>query len=208
MKPITTKHRMARILLGLILSAGFGIVGCGRPDREPAVAPAAPIAQAYPIATPTLSPLDKTQQAIDERMMQELQTAAARPTPATLPPLPTDLPTLTPLTGILTDCETSYFRNIIVYSNCWQNTLNGSFLFVVAGYDPENTNQGKIGFYTVAPNEYDPAAAFDFSTPTQRGTVTIIAAAPPRFTVTAADGTTFVFNVATRAWEPPPYPGP
>ncbi len=194
----TTRSIAAAVLLVL----AWILSGCSSPDS------AAPASQAYPIETPTLSSLDQTQQAIDERMAQELQTAAARPTPETLPPLPTDLPTIPHPTGILTDCERIYFRRTLIYKNCWQNQIDNDYFYFVAGYDPDNPDQGKIGFYTVTPGDYEPDEVFDFPTPTEHGAVTIIAANPPRFTLEAADGTQFVFNVETRQWEESPYPGP
>jgi len=203
MNNVHTRQLTWYVLVGFMLMTGLLLGGCGQPDS------ATPASQAYPIdVTPTLSSLDQTQQAIDERMAQELQTAAARPTPETLLPLPTDLPPEPLLTGIITDCETIYFRRTLIYKNCWQDTIDETFLFVVAGYDPDNPDQGKVGFYTVIPGDYEPAEVFDFPTPTEHGAVTIIAANPPRFTLEAADGTRFVFDVETRQWEEPPYPGP
>jgi hypothetical protein len=180
---------------------------CGRPDS------AAPASQAYPIETPTptptptLSPLNATKQADDERFEQELQTAAARPTPEILSPLPTNEPGII-VTGLKTDCDTLDYTNIIRETNCWLDIVNNEYLFFIAGADRDNPNQGMVGFYMVSIDETEESDAFVFSTLTEHGAVTIIAANPPRFTLEAADGTPFVFNVETRQWEEPPYPGP
>ncbi|NOK93349.1 MAG: hypothetical protein GFH26_640309n53, partial [Chloroflexi bacterium AL-N15] len=173
------------------------MVSCGQ--RGPTTAESF---QAYPIATatPTLSPLDQTQQAIDERIEQEMATAAALPTLAVLEPLPTDLP-LEPLqTGLDTDCETIYSR-LIITTNCWLDIVNDEYVFFVAGSEPDTAPQGKVGLYTVSLDETTTSDFFAYQTPQQKGAVTITDITVPRFTVTAEDGTRFVFNLDTRTWE-------
>jgi len=200
----TTRSIAAAVLLVL----AWILSGCGSPDS------AAPVSQAYPIETPTptptptLSPLNATKQAIDERMEHELQTAVAGPTSGTLPPLPTDQPTSVPPTGFRDHCDTLTFTNRISETNCWADLVGNEYFFFVAGADTANPAQGTVGFYTAILNEPDVADSFATTTPTEHGAVTIIAANPPRFTLEAADGTQFVFNVETRQWEEPPYPGP
>ncbi len=190
-------------ILGCLALLSVLLGSCGQPDS------ATPANQAYPIdGTPTLSSLDQTQQAIDERMAQELQTAAARPTSVTLRALPTDQPTSVPPTGFREHCDTLTFTNRISETNCWADLEGNKYFFFVAGADTANPAQGTVGFYTAILNEPDVADSFATTTPTEHGAVTIIAANPPRFTLEAADGTQFVFNVETRQWEESPYPGP
>ncbi|NOK64311.1 MAG: hypothetical protein GFH27_549423n52 [Chloroflexi bacterium AL-W] len=193
---------MITCLLGIFVLV---LVSCGQ--REPTIAESF---QAYPIATPTptatIHPLDATKQADDERIERELATAEALPTPITRPPTPT-VPTPLPLeTGLLSECETAY-DGLVIPSNCWLDIFNNEYVVLFAGKDPNNHNQGKIGFYTVSLDETVISDFLDFPTPSEHGAIRIINITVPRFTVTAEDGTRFVFNLDTRTWEdPPPYP--
>lgn len=181
-----------------------GVVSCGQ--REPT---ASESFQAYPIATPTptptLSPLDQTQQAIDERIERELATAAVLPTPVVYPTLRPDPSPQPIVTEISIDCDSLYDR-LIQETNCWRTGENNLFMFVVVGADPQNLAQGKLDMYMANLDGTDTSQVSEYLTPTQSGTITITSVIPPLVYTETEDGTRFVFNLDTRTWEdPPPY---
>ncbi|NJO81356.1 MAG: hypothetical protein HC828_00435 [Blastochloris sp.] len=125
-----------RLLLTITCLLGIFVlvlVSCGQ--RESTIAESF---QAYPIATPTptptLSPLDQTQQAIDERIERELATAAALPSPVVYPTPEPDLPTRTIETGLSIICEGPSFRSLIE-TNCWSDFIGEELAFVSVGAD-------------------------------------------------------------------------
>lgn len=82
MKSIYKGQSTWHALVGLALMTSILLTGCGRPDVP--ISAAAQQVQATEQPTPTLSPLDATQQADDARIEAERATALSGPTPATL----------------------------------------------------------------------------------------------------------------------------
>lgn len=218
MQRASHRYRSAQYpMVCLMLVICLALVGCGQADPSLASEQAllADTATTSPspapvTATPTLSPLDATKLADDARWEEELATAAARPTPTAEEPLPADEP-LEPLsTGISTDCDSLYDRAIDEV-NCWQDTLDGQFIFVAAGAEPADPSQGKLVLYTATPDGGSSSPMEEYQTPGSAGAVSITSVTVPRLTVTASDGTAFIFNLQTRSWEaagPVPTPTP
>jgi hypothetical protein len=198
-KPVQAGFQSPAILAFIICLI---LAGCGRPDLAGSEGQSVPLNNptAPPTYTPTLSALDATKQADDQRWEQELATAEAHPTPITREPIPTDLPSEPLITGISNDCDTVYDQRI-AETNCWLETVNGEYVFVVAGAEPNDATQGKLGLYTVTLDETTMSDFFEYPSPGSTGALTITQVISPRITLVSSIGTSYVFNITTRAWE-------
>ncbi|HET9493698.1 MAG TPA: hypothetical protein VFR15_05665 [Chloroflexia bacterium] len=194
-------------------------------------------ATAFAIAQtlPTPSPIPSAHPMIQERKKREyladasMRTAiamyppppgydpAAEYTPVIATPFPTETPRIYPY--IATENGRIYSHSLeddpigkmMGHVNRWTGSIEGRLITAYAGYVRYREAQGRL--MTVEENPQDPERSLyqNYDSPTQSGSLRIISEAVWRITMQSADGTTFVFDLATRRWVSPPTtftPGP
>jgi Tol biopolymer transport system component len=148
--------------------------------------------------------MDPTRRAAVEQLHQTTTAELAlprTPNPDAVAPTAPPLPTATLATGIYTDCFEGGER-VVLTRNCWSAIVDDTYLFVRAGALAADMQQGVI---VVARNPLplDRDSSGDWSiyaTPASRGAVRVLEVSDQRLTLSAEDGTQFVFDLATRTW--------
>lgn len=165
-------------------------------DRAEAVAAAG-------AATPTLDALGMTKQAYEDRYAAARATARGQDHSASNPPpsMPTHAPVFPqPRTraGAGTIIETGlapYPGSLYSFENRWVMETPARAIIVYAGSSATDPAQG-----LVVVDSSPRGVGGTFPTPTKSGSVHVVGADGQRLTLAAADGTTFVFDVAARAF--------
>ena len=147
------------------------------------------------LQTPNLDPTSRAALerniAIMEHDVQRIETARARPSdweaPTNVPRTP--LPTRPRPTGILERFNhPPPYSNDVTFTSAWQDQVDGEWLKAYTGVRENDPTQGFVYVKGGKRGEYP--------TPTQVGAVTITSYEGTVLTLTSADGTTFLFDVA------------
>lgn len=98
------------------------------------------------------------------------------------------------------DADEMYHRSpLIEVENIWVDVVDGRRVQVTAGYRDDDPSQGVIIVLSDDLDGTDGESAV-YYTPTRSGAVKVTAAAVPRITLKAADGTVFTFDVISRTF--------
>src|SRR5512145_2130783 len=104
-------------------------------------------------------------------------------------------PTRPPVIGITKDCE-SAFSHTMDITNCWFGFIKDEYVSVFAGTFEGDIHQGILTVSRISRSR-----AETYKTATQHGTITITEATGTRLTLTAQDGTIFIFDATKQTWE-------
>jgi len=206
-----TIHRW-HVYLTLAIMLGLLLAGCGRIDTGDMTVQAAPTTTATAPSAISIPPdlaaagatADALKQAELDRIQHDIATARSQPTPAIREVLPISTPYVVSSAdlGISNNCIGGY-RTQLAPRNCWLDIVNGSYVGAISGGSIPEPSQGLIAVYTTTASLVGESPAVFYETPTKAGSVYIKQALNPRLVLVAHDGTTFVFNLTTRAWEDP-----
>jgi hypothetical protein len=120
--------------------------------------------------------------------------------PKGTPPPPT--PDTSPPVGIIDHPSVPFPPSSVTITNAWQGYVNGDFVQVYAGSDYGNTTDTSQGWLIVVTHSTsDSISGQTYNTPGQDGPVTITAADGSNLSLTATDGTVFVFDVQTDTYD-------
>jgi hypothetical protein len=174
---------------------------------------------------PTPSPIPNAGPRVQEWKKREyLADASMRTAVAMYPPPPgydpsseftpdtsTPLPTEKPYPYVATENGRIYSHSLmddpegkmIAHVNHWSGKIDNGGVTLFAGHHKENAAQGLLMTREVDPQDPEKLRFQFYATPTQSGAIRIIAETGGQFTLQAADGTTFIFDLNTRQWVSP-----
>jgi hypothetical protein len=102
--------------------------------------------------------------------------------------------------GILNRQQGPFGSQYALVENAWQDTVDGVWVQVFAGHLTQESKQGVV-IVNVLKSDLDTSGPLEtFKTPTASGSVRIVAADGTKLTLKAADGKTWVFDVAARQY--------
>lgn len=156
---------------------------------SPAPATTAPVSSTATPVPPVPTPGATVSVAVSQ---QQAQATATQPPAAVTPPR---------TTGIVEAGGGPFSSAFFQASNRWQGEVNGVFTQVWAGHNPAGPAQGAVLAGTTAA-DLTPAFSGRIPTPRKAGAVRIVAVDGQRFTLRAADGSIFTFDLAARAFVP------
>lgn len=227
MKSLSTICHRHYLRMALVMLMSLLTTGCGVSDRSTVSESAAPVQTTTAVAGtstsveqttvtvtgalgnqtvatpfPSESELEATRVAIFRNEENEIATAQAMPfaTPSENEwPLP-NVPTIPPQPeDIYYDCFDAQPQRFSA-SNCWMGSSNSNKVFLFAGRERQDVDQGII---LVPQQDPDDHTIWVIATPTKEGSVTIEQVTFPLFFLKAENGVRFVFNFTTRQWLDP-----
>lgn len=155
-------------------------------------------AQRYATERARLPPFK--QAVVDIEATQIAAVVLTPPVPrAQRPTLPPQVSTSIKLVGIV-DSRDNPFRRTQPAQNTWFGEYNGENMAVFAGNLYNDLSQGLVGVATGLDGDITTAKYTEYLTPQKAGPVRITAVNGTRLTLEAKDGTTFIFDYATRAF--------
>jgi hypothetical protein len=102
-------------------------------------------------------------------------------------------------TGIIQEGQAPFPSALYTFQNQWHEILDGAHVQAYAGSLTDDPSEGIIAIQ-VTSLDLSTVSTQIYPTPSRAGAVRIVAADGPRLGLAAANGATFVFNVATRTF--------
>jgi hypothetical protein len=184
-------------------------VSAGAPFGVPSAAPSPEAAElrqiqealAGPVDAPTRNSLEEKAALIaneQEAQAQAQAVGALKPTGAP-GALPSAAPEQRP-TGIFEDVIGPFSPQEMIVTNAWQDRVNGQWVQVYAGASADDPTQGLVA---VLVQPLSASTGSLHATPSRAGAVRITSAHGSLLTLTAEDGSIFVFDASTRQFTGP-----
>ena len=194
---------VAFLYLILLATACGGSGGKEHAASTPTAALAVPTAAASPTRDPFVVPGKEAQATVIAETFARSLTATARTPEPTLPPLDFAEPTPTWALGLF-DCGLPGNPYEPQLNTCWRGTVTGKLMALAAGHEGDMGDRAQGVLLVSDGPDISGAPFIVYRTPQVVGAVRITAIqSTPVFLQATDSQTTFMFDLASRAWVPP-----